>query len=772
VTGKRATALATANALLANGEWGKAVAAFRRILRGDPHDAAALRGLGMAALRKGEHAEALKALEACRQVSPRDAEVHFLLGNLYLGAGRMQAAVDVYRIAAALAPAVAEIFNNLGAALVELGQPSAAIEPLRRAVALKPGLAEAHNSLGNALSRLDQGEEAERSYAAAIQANPNLIHARINRGHLLIDLGRTAEALAEFSAALASEPGNDDAMNGRGLALQKEGRHDEAIEVFRRAIARNAGNASAIGNLAVSLQAQGRHEDALARGREAHALRPEAIDIQVNLGHILQSLGRHAEAATMFVEVLGRDPARLDVAPYLLHSRLHLCDWSDLERLEAMTIEAATRCDGTGRGSTVPPFALAATSASPDLRLKVARHSAAAHARQVAGLARTTLREAHDEDPDRALRIGYVSPDFRTHSVAIAFRGLLAAHDRERFEWFGYSLSSDPPDALGRELEAAFHRFRDVSRLSVADAANAIAEDRIDVLIDLAGHTRGTRLELFALTPAPVQAHYLGYGATVGADYIPWLITDRIHTPPALVPHCSERLVYLPHTFMAATPATIDKAPVSRRDEGLPDHGIVFANFNAHYKFDPATFAIWMRVMAGHPESVLWLRAGHETAMANLRRAAEASGVAGDRLVFARRLDHPRHLARHRLADLALDTRFHTGGVTTLDALWAGLPVVTLAGAAHSERTGASILQALGVPELIAASSAAYEQLIADLAADAGRRRTLAEAIDAKRRNTPLFDPRRLARDLETAYRALWRGWVNGDTSREIRIAP
>ena len=299
-----------------------------------------------------------------------------------------------------------------------------------------------------------------------------------------------------------------------------------------------------------------------------------------------------------------------------------------------------------------------------------------------------------------------------------------------------------------------------------------LRSDQIDILIDLAGHTRDSGLELFALRPAPVQVHYLGYGATLGADFIDYLVTDPVHTPAELAPYCSESLAYLPDSFMAASPAKISARRFTRADCELPDEAVVFANFNAHYKINPGIFSVWMRLLQRVPESVLWLREGSKIARANLRREAAERRIDPERLIFAGRLDRADHLARHHLADIALDTHYHVGGVTTIDALWTGVPVVTMTGPSHSMRTGASILSAIGLPQLIAVDPSAYEALAYSLAVDSTQRSALRAELMRNRLSEPLFNPQRLARHLETAFKAMWLRHQSGESPTDIHVRP
>lgn len=756
-------ALERAQALAGQGQSEQAATAFRALLTGDPDNAAAHRGLGMLSVQMGDVQAAIEHLAACHRLAPKDAELQFTLGNLFLSVGEAEPAAKHYQRAAKLEPKSPEIFANLGAALHQAGRKQEARRALRKALSLRPEFAEAHNTLGNLLVSSNEPAKAAEHFEKALAAKADLIGARVNFGHVLNQLGRANEARAAFEMALATNAGFAPARNGLGLLLQSENRHEAALAHFRRAIGADPDYVEARNNLAVSYQSLGRHDDALAVMRDLIKAHPDAPAIQLNLGHILQSLGRHAEAVDAYEAALRIDDALDEVIPFLAHSLLYICRWRNLERIEKRLMAAVSK-----GAATVPPFALAGTAASPALRLKAARRSAAHHARNVATLKRTITFKT--PAPADRLRVGYVSPDFRTHSVAAAFRGLFEVRDRTKFEWFGYSLNSPEGDDTAAGFESEFDSFADISQVSALEAARRINDDGVHVLVDLAGHTRDSRLEIFALEPAPVQVHYLGYGSTVGADYIPWLMTDPVHTPPALAKHCSEALVYLPDTFMAATPGTNSDSSISRADCGLPEDGFVFANFNAHYKFRPETFDVWMRLLTDVPGSVLWLRGGLPGTVGNLRAEADARGVDPARLVLAEREDRAEHLARHRLADLSLDTQRHTGGVTTLDSLWAGVPVISIAGAAHSERTGASLLNAIGLSDLVADSIEGYETLALGLARDPETLGALREKLARNLETAPLFNVKRLARHVEAAYRLMWDNHESGRPPQTINV--
>ena len=743
---------------------------YRTALARDPADGDAIKALAAHLIATARHDEARGLLESHQAMHPDDAEGSFNLGNLYHAMKEPERAADHYRHALRLNPSVAEIHNNLATVLTDLGQIGEAIEVASQAIQLRPDFAHAHNTLGNAHAKAERKEEAARCFERAAALDPSLSVAAVNLANTLRDLGRLDEAKATLEGVIKREPELATASNALGLVLQDYGEHEAAIATFDKALAARPGYHEALNNRAISLQDLGRHDDALAIYRDALARNPDIAETHYNIGHVLQGLGRYDAAVAAFQQALALKPDFDAVYPFLAHALMYQCNWSNLEAVIAKVIDDAETRIAAGRDVAAPPFGLAATPASPALRLAVARQVSAKTAAHVRSIKRA-MRFSHDRHEGGTLRVGYVSPDFREHSVAMVFRGLLDAHSREGFAWHGYSIS--PRQNLSFEsFERAFDGFADLGHASLSEAAGRIHADGIDILIDLAGHTRDSRLELFALEPAPVQAHYLGYGSTLGADSIPYLITDPVHTPPALEAHISEAPVYLPDSFMVATPAEVAEATPERADCGLPAQGIVFANFNAHYKFHPRLFDVWMRLLKRIEGSVLWLREGTKTAEANLRNEADARGIDEGRLVFAPRVPRPEHLARHKLADLSLDALYHGGGVTTIDALWIGVPVVTLAGEAHSSRTGASLLTAIAMPELITDSLEAYAEIAFRLATEPAALQDIKDKLAANRLSEPLFQPERLARHLEAAYRLMWENFASGRGPMRITVPP
>jgi len=727
-------------------------------------EAPALKAAGLARLRQGEGDAAADLLARAWACAPGDPEVAFHLGTLALAAGDPATAAVWLREALAGAPGVPEVYVNAGTALARLGSWEAAEAVARQGVAMCPADARVHATLGGALAGRGDGMGALACYERALALDPAGIDAAIGRANQLRDLGRTADARTAYADAIARHPGQPDAHGGLGLLEQQAERHVQAAREFRRALALRPNDAAAANNLAISLLELGRNEEALALWRDLAREGRHAAQTQANLAQTLQGLGRHGEAAQAFRAALALRPGDLRLAAAALQSLRYLCAWDEAEVLEARILAELEGQAATGAvAAGIAPFALAGTAATPALRLAVARawgSRLSARARAASGL--EPFRHAPPATLPQRLRIGLVSPDFRRHSVGLALADVARHLRRADCEWIGYSLSRRPPDALTAHYAETLDGFADLAPLSLAERAERIRADGIDVLVDLAGPTRDAEPELFVLRPAPVQAHWLGWGATLAVEGIDYLLTDAVHTPPDLEAALAEAPVLLPDSFMAAPAPQPLPEPPPRDRLGLPADAVVLAAFNAPHKLDRATFALWLRLLAEVPQAVLWLTPAPAEAQTALRRMALLGGIAPERLVFAERQPDDLHRCRLQAADLALDTLAHAGGVTTLDALAAGLPVVACAGASHAARTGASLLAAAGLADLVAPTAEAYLALAAGLTRDAGRRAGFRARVAAARQASALFDPAACAEALAQACRAMWDRFAAG----------
>jgi protein O-GlcNAc transferase len=720
-------------------------------------------------------------------------------------AGRLDKARPLYEQVLRHAPDEPHALHGLGVLCNDTGEPAAAVELLRAAVAARPGQAVYHNNLGNALRALGEGDAAERAYRDALECDPDYALAHYNLGALRLDLGhehlacdaleraltlhpglapaalalagvhlragRVAEAEQCLSAALGAAPDQPDLLCELAHLLRRDGRIDEAIACLERVVGVAPRRAAAYNDLGALYQLRGNVDAALACLDRAVELDGALGEAHFNRAKLLDDVGRAEEARAAFE--LAREhapPLAAEASCHLAVVARRLCDWQgETQRTEALVaqIEELVR-SAPDRG--LPALALEVLPIPAPLRLAVARHLGAGIERQTAAArTRTGFSHAPAQRAPERLRVGYVSPDFRTHAVGTLIADLFRHHDRSAVSVHAYSLVS-VDDAIARSVRAGVDVFRDASRESPAAIAARIHADRIDVLVDLAGYTTFSRPAIFALRPAPVQVHWLGHLGTLGADFLPYLLADERVIPEEHESHYSETIVTLPRGFVPASPMAIAPTP-PRAELGLPDGAFVFCCMNGLYKLDAETFAAWMRILARAPDSVLWLPdEGSATARANLAREAKQRGVDPARLVFAPRAPLPQYLARYRAADLFLDTFAYNAGATAVGALRAGLPVLTRPGDRFVARIGTSLCAFAGIPEAICADAHDYEDRAVEWANRpevlGDVRRRLAQAHDS----APLFDLPGFARQLEEAYREICRHHAEPGTARRIRI--
>lgn len=544
----------------------------------------------------------------------------------------------------------------------------------------------------------------------------------------------------------------------RALALRSAGRLADAERELRAAVARDPGHAVAATNLGVVLLEQDRGPEGAECLMQALRADPACAAAHYNLANLLRSSREHERAVEHYAAAAELDPGFPHALEELLFCLLEVCAW------ERAAVQAAALRALVGE----QPAAAWVTRVSPlttvylGLDMAQRRFSAAHHARLAARGARLVARTTRPAARPQRLRVGYFSRDFRDHPVGHLLRGVLGLHDRDRFEVCAVSYGPDDGSRYRRDIEASVDRFIDVQRDNDDRAAARMAEAGVHVLLDLGGHTGGTRLGVLARRPAPVQAHYLGYPGTIGADYLDGFLTDAVATPPELAAEFTEPVVRVPHCFMASAAESAGTADVTsaptRADEQLPPDAFVYCNFSTASRISRELFDLWLEVLRAVPASVLWL-AGAQTMVAErLRERARAQGIDPARLVFARRMpDKQAHCARLALADLMLDTAgWHNGHTTTADALWAGVPVLTAPAQHFAGRVASSLVHAAGLGDLVAADLTQYRasaiRLGTEPAAAQALRRRLAEA----RTQAPFFDtPGRVA-DLESAIDGLW----------------
>jgi protein O-GlcNAc transferase len=627
-------------------------------------------------------------------------------------------------------PQAVPLLQMLGIAHARLAEPTAGAVLFARIVAIEPDNAAGHVNLGNTLRDLGRRDAAVRSFERAIAIDPGIAQAHFNLGNTLRDLGHNAEALVCFERAIDLRPGYVAAHGHRGDALVTLGRPQEAVACYRRAI----------------------------------ALEPDNPRHPNNMGMALRLLGRYPEAIEAFSAALAGDPGHAAARARRAYLRARICDWDAMA--EDATLLPVLGIDGP----VVPPFMMLVLEDAPVRHRVRAERYAASSFPDPGGVTIEAVRPASSGD---RLRVGYFSADFHDHATMHLMARLFEAHDRAAFDIHAFSYGPDSDDAMRRRLIGAVEHFHEVRTLDDRAIAALARREGIDVAVDLKGHTTDSRSGLFTHRAAPVQIAYLGYPGTMGAGFIDYIVADRIVIPPDRRGFYTEAPIWLPHSYQAND----DRRPIAdrvmtRAEFGLPEQGFVFASFNASYKITPDLFAIWMRLLHRVGDSVLWLLGGDADAAVHLRSHARRHGIDPARLVFAAKLPVAEHLARQRLADLFLDSFVCNAHTTASDALWAGLPILTKAGEGFAARVCASLLRAVGLPELVTDTAADYEALAFALATDRAALAAIRAKLADQRGTAPLFDSVAFTRHIEDGYRQAHARHRAGLPPAPIEILP
>lgn len=593
--------------------------------------------------------------------------------------------------------------------------------------------------LAQALAGQRRFEEAGEALRRAFALAPSDPAVLVAAAWVALQAKDWTGAAHHCRAGLAITPRDARLLGFLGQAQSRTGAYADARRTFELAIEVDPGNTSArvrLGGVLLDLgladAARKELETAIemgARGGEAFA----------NLGLAWLARADYETAATMFERALDLSPGLTPVLADLVYARQYLCAWDGLDTLER---KLAATLDDPGSDPRLSPFVALALGFSPAQQLAAARRWSRSMLPVPVAPAILTARG------DR-LRVGYLSSDFRDHPTGRLMVGLIEAHDRRKVEVFGYSYGRHPESPLRRRIVAAFDHWRDLKSMPDRDIANSIRADRIDVLIDRKGHTHGGRLGVLAQRPASVQLHYMSFPGTLGYDAIDGLIADEVVVPPADDVFYHERVFRLPRCYFVTDAMRELPDPARRADHGLPDDAIVLASLNQTYKLTREVFAVWMDALRAAPRAVLWLYANHPRVQANLRAEAARQGVAEQRLVFAPSLAHEAHIARLRCADMALDTLPCGSHTTGVDALWAGVPLLTCRGATFAGRVGASLLTAVGLADLIAGDLGQYRERLIELVRRPIGLRAYAEQLERGRRTLPLWDTRGFAADFE-----------------------
>lgn len=715
------------NSFLAEGKLDEASISYREAIAANPQDADAYLNLGFVLSEQQRYQEAEEALQQSLEVNPAQADAFYTLGIVAKKQGNIGVAIENFVRVLDLKRDFQIVYGDLCQMLLECGQIERAKEIVLNGIAAFPQLADLHAQLGS-------------------------LHAYENN---------LAGAINCFQRALELSPDNAQCHSRLGYVFRKSNRFEDAVASYDNLVALNPDSAEAFNDRGIALGELGRHEDALASFQQALVLEPRHANALANLGEMLGCLRRHGDAAAAFARLIDIEPEYPGAIGALLYSKRYSCDWSqyepDLARLNSAVMQGK---------KAIEPFTLLAATESAAALLRCAQ----THAAEVCPPSDKPLwrgrRYAHDK-----IRVAYLSADFHDHATAYLMAELFERHDHERFEVVALSFGPDSQGAMRQRLLGSFDRFIDVRTRSDREAASLLAEMEIDIAVDLKGFTMDGRPGILAQRPAPVQVNYLGFPGSMGVDYVDYILADRYVIPVGHEGFYSEKVVWLPDSYQANdAQRKIAKTTPTRTECGLPASGFVFCCFNNNYKITPDVFDVWMRLLAKLAGSVLWLLEDNAAVSRNLRSEAVRRGITPERLVFAPRLDLDKHLARHRLADLFLDTLPYNAHTTASDALWAGLPVLTCMGTTFPGRVAASLLNAVGLPELITESLADYEALALKLATRPALLSDIRARLSRNRSEYPLFNAKRFCSHIESAYTLMWERHQRGDPPASFAV--
>ncbi|QWE23052.1 tetratricopeptide repeat protein [Polynucleobacter sp. AP-Jannik-300A-C4] len=711
--------------------------------------------------KSGDLAKASNIYQEILRICPNHFDALHLQGVIHSQNKEFELAVKLLRKAKKLNPKYAAVHNNLGIALQNLNSPLEAANNFKLAISLDPNYASAYFNLGNALQDLKRFPQSIDAYNKCIDLDPQNVHAYYNKAHALYLTGKFDSAIEGYNNALCWDPQFALALNNRGLAKAALYKYAEAIDDYNSAITLDPKAALFYNNKGSALSKYGEKEDALNCFRRAIELDGDFIDPICNYADLLRELKRYDEAKNAYEYALAKNPNLDYLLGMLLHVKMIAWDWGNFDQLLSEVLE------GVKKNKKVSlPFPLIGIQNEPKIEQKCARIYA-----QDKNLISVEKIKFKGNEVSRKIKIGYFSADFHNHPVAHLISGMFEFHDKSQFEIIGFSHGPIINDESRVRIDNSLDKVINTLDLSDDEVVNLCRHMEIDIAIDLGGYTAGARFEIFSKRCAPIQINYLGFPGTMANTAYDYIIADEFLIPEDARSFYTEKIIYLPsYQVNDSTKKIADSIP-ARKEFGLEEGKFVFACFNNSYKINPRVMKCWMNILNATPNSILWL--ANNFSAANDRLLAEFSkyGVDKKRIVFAQRLPEMKdHLARLKLADLFLDTFFYNAHTTASDALWSGLPVVTLAGRTFSSRVAGSILKSLNTPELIAYSEDEYERIAINLANNRDKLDLVRENIAKNRLTSKLFDTESYTRSIERGYSEVVTMWRKGISPANLFI--
>jgi protein O-GlcNAc transferase len=685
---------------------------------------------------------------------------------------RWREAAEICRFALSSDPACGEAWHLLGLLAHDQHDPGRAVAQLKQAIAVEPRQPLHYNNLGVILNATAQYARAVACLRRALEIRPAYPDALCNLGLALYHQRDLSQAARCFEQALAGDPRHAAALANLGMTRLAQQKYPQAAAAYERAIAIDPLRPQWYANLGAACMRLAQFARAAASFARASQLDPGRLEHFVSQGIALRAAGRLPESIRVLEQALSKNPYLPSAIAHLVVALEYTCQWDKLELFHPMLDQATQRALAENHVPDEDPMQNIRRSSDPGSNQSVSR----AWSRNILAKAcRCARRFGHKNRarPHARITLGYLSYDFRNHPVAHQLFPLFGMHDRSRFRVVAFSMGPDDGSRYRREIMAGCDEFFDIRNCGLADAAQLIYDQHVDILVDLMGHSHHNRLEILALRPAPLQVGYLGFLSTTGSDFIDYLVTDPVVVSEDQYPFYDEKLLRLPHCYQFNHSRLIDgRTGARRQDWELPAEAFVFCCFNTVYKIDRALFDTWMRILHRTPGAVLWLNGGHSMAADHMRSRAATLGIDPRRLVLAAKVPLEEHLNRLPLADLALDTLHYNGGATTANALAAGVPVITVMGRHWVSRMAASHLFAVGLPELVCRDVGSYERTAVELTGHPEKLRVIRQRLALNRKTQALFRTRDYVRHLEDGFESIWRRYLKGLQPDHIDVPP
>ena len=774
------------------GKFEEAVNHYEQALKIRPNLTGVLNNLGNILRELDRYDEAIFSYEKAISIDPNFVEVYFNLGTVFQELEELDKAVKFYKKAIEIKNNYAEAHNNLGVAFKDLKDFKSAIQAYQEAIKIQPEYAEAHNNIGIVFKELGKLDAAVKSHQIALKIIPNYAEAHNNLGIILLENGELKKAIDKFKEAIAADnsfieafnnlgsafmesnelelasenfhkalainSNHAEAQNNLGSLLMRLGQLDEAVECFQKSIKINPKNEYALNNLGLAYSNHGNLEESAKCFKEAMSNNPDYFDAFANYANLLTDLDELDEALKTYKRAYELNPNADYMVGNILHTEMHLCIWDNYSN-KIIDLQKKIN-DGL---KAIGPFPLMALIDDPELHKKTSEIYAKDKYPKS-----NILPNIENHPKHQKIRIGYFSGDFREHPVSTLTAELYEVHDRNRFEIYAFSYGPNTLDKMNLRIKAGVDHFYDVHKMSHREITELSRMLEIDIAVDLSGTTQNSRTEVFAMSAAPIQTSYIGWLGTMGAEYYDYLIAARGMIPKRNQKFFSEKIVYLPSYQVNDSKELLPEPLLSREDIGLPGDSFVFCCFNNTYKLTPIVFDSWARILNGVDESAMIIYVSNKLAQINLTKEIVLRGVDPKRLFFGEKLSRDEYLDRYRLCDLFLDTFPYNAGTTASDAIKMGLPIITIEGESFNSREAANIVNSVNLPEMIVANQEEYESLAIELGNNPKKLKMIREKLVDDLPNTPLYNTRLFAKNIESAYKTMFDRYHQGLTPDHI----